>query len=187
MDWLDTETKVLLQHSPPEKLAPPDTATFTLVVLAFYSDDHPAMINAAQRAAGVLADEAERLLRRQPPVPVKTGLSYPDAQIAQFELICCDAVSVIIADEVVAEASADYLADLYARLRKSDEFAMVTVRSDSIPGGPSGREFCNRYLGGREPVWPFVTSMMRKKARIMQHWAARIGGSMTIVAEAVDA
>lgn len=31
--WLDTETKALLQHVPPEKYAPPDTDTFTLVLL----------------------------------------------------------------------------------------------------------------------------------------------------------
>ena len=40
MDWLDTETKALLQRSPPEKLAPPDTATFSLVLLAFAGVDH---------------------------------------------------------------------------------------------------------------------------------------------------
>ncbi len=31
--WLDTETKALLQQVPPEKLAPPDTGKFTLVIL----------------------------------------------------------------------------------------------------------------------------------------------------------
>ncbi len=31
--WLDTETKALLQHVPPEKYAPPATGTFALVLL----------------------------------------------------------------------------------------------------------------------------------------------------------
>lgn len=186
MDWLDTETKALLQHSPPEKLAPPDTATFALVVLSLCGDDRRAVASVVQRAADVSAEEAERILRRRMPATVKTGLSYPDAQIAQFELICCDAVSVIIADEVVAQARADYLADLYARLRKSDEFALVPVRIDSLPDSPSGRAFCDRYLGGHMPVSPVVTSLMRKKARIMQHWATRIGGCMTVLPEPTD-
>ena len=85
-----------------------------------------------QRAAEAPADEAERILGRGLPAPVKKGLSHPDAQTAQFELMSCDAVSVFVADEVVAQAPADYLADLYARLLKSEEFELVTVRIDSV-------------------------------------------------------
>ena len=125
MDWLDTETKALLQRLPPEKLAPPDTATFTLVLLAVAGLNRHALLSAVQRAARVSPEEAEHMLSRRLPISVKKGLSYPDAQIAQFELICCDAVSLFLADEVVAEASADYLTGLYAKLRKSDEFELV--------------------------------------------------------------
>ena len=57
-------------------------------------------------------------------------------------------VSVIIPDEVVAGAPADYLADLYAKLRKIDEFELVAVRIDFVPDSPKVQEFCNRFLNG---------------------------------------
>ena len=186
MNWLDTETKALLQRLPPEKLAPPDTATFALILLAVEGHDHNAVARAVQRVAKASGDGVERLLSGRLPICVKKGLSYPDVQIGQFELICCDAVSVIIADEVVANASADYLANLYATLRKSDEFASVTARIDSVPDSPKGQEFCNRFLGGRKPASSAAMKLMRKKAHIMQHWATRIGGRMTIVSEQAE-
>ena len=51
MDWLDTETKALLQRSPPEKFAPPDAGTFALVLLADRGRDHRAIVGAVQRDA----------------------------------------------------------------------------------------------------------------------------------------
>ncbi|MGA2032217.1 MAG: hypothetical protein ABSG68_08185 [Thermoguttaceae bacterium] len=183
MDWLDTETKALLQRSPPEKLAPPDTATFALVLLAVLGHDRHALMRAVQRAARASAEEAGRILSRRLPAPAKKGLTYVDAQIAQFELICCDAISVIIADEVVEAASAGYLTDLYANLQKIDEFEMVAIRIDLIPDDPRGDEFCDRFLSGQRPPMPVVMEFMRKKARIMQHWADKIGGRITIVSQ----
>ena len=183
MDWLDTETKALLQHSPPKKLAPPDTATFALILLAIGEHDHNDLVRAVQRVAKASEDEAGRLLSGRLPVCVKKGLSYTDGQIGQFELICCDAVSVIIADEVLANAPPDYLTDLYAELRKIDEFELVTIRIDSIPDSSRGQEFCNRFFSGRKPASSAAMKLMRKKARIMQHWTTGIGVQMTIVSE----
>jgi hypothetical protein len=183
MDWLDTETKALLERSPPERLAPEDTAAFTLVLLAIRDYDRDALAQAVQRAARASAAEAERILSYPLPLPVKKGLTYSDAQIAQFELICCDAISVIIADAVVAEAPADYLVDLYARLQGIDEFRLVGIRTDLIPDSPAGREFRDRFLRGREANVPGVTKVMRKKARIMRHWAAKIGGRVAVLSE----
>ena len=183
-DWLDTETKALLQRSPPEKLAPPDTRTFALVLLGFAVQNDHASSSFATHCIDL--EKAGRLLSGPSPVCVKKGLSYSDAQIGQFELICRDAASVIIADEVVAEAPADYLADLYAKLRKIDEFELVTVRIDSVPDGPRGQAFCNRFLNEWKPDSPVEVKLMRKKARIMQRWATRIGVSMTIVPGRVE-
>ena len=183
MDWLDTETKALLQQLPPEKLAPPDTVAFTLVLLAVRGDDRSGLLRAVQRAAQVAMDDAERIASRGFPASIKTGLSYTDVQIAQFELICCDAVSAFIADEVVAEAPADYLTDLYAKLLRSDEFELVSVRIDSIPGSPMGQEFCDRFLSGRRPIAPAVVDLMRKKARIMEHWAKKLGGRVATLSK----
>jgi hypothetical protein len=170
MDWLDTETKALLQRSPPEKLAPPDMATFALVLLA---------CDVQQGVAEAWESEADRVRSGRLPVCVKKGLTYSDGQIAHFELLCRDAASVIIADDVVAEAPADYLAGLYEELRRIDEFELVTVLIYSLPDGPIGQEFFDRFLRGRKPALAFPLKLMRKKARIMQHWAARIGGLMT--------
>jgi hypothetical protein len=181
MNWLDTETKALLQRSPPGKLAPADAATFALILLAYAVHDQNLLVRALQQIAETSEGRARRLLGGRLPACVKNSLSYTDAQIGQFELICRDAVSVIIADEVVANAPADYLADLYAKLRKIDEFELVIARIDSLPDSPSGHEFCNRFLSGRKPPPSFPVELMRKKARIMQHWATRIGGRMTLV------
>ena len=50
-NWLDTETKALLQGVPPEKFAPPDTATFTLVLLTTGGPAGNAILIAVGRAA----------------------------------------------------------------------------------------------------------------------------------------
>ncbi|MGO8690201.1 MAG: hypothetical protein ACLQLG_11245 [Thermoguttaceae bacterium] len=183
MDWLDTETKALLQKLPPEKLAPPDTTAFTLVLLAVRGQDRRGLLKAVQRAAQVSMDDAQRIVSRQFPATIRAGLSYTDAQIAQFELVCGDAASAFIADEVVAEAPVDYLTDLYAKLLRSDEFELVPVRIDTIPDTPTGEEFCDRFLSGRKPSVPAVAELMRKKARIMEHWAKKIGGRVAVLPE----
>jgi hypothetical protein len=76
MKWLDTETKALLQGVPPEKLASPATATFTLVLLAVGELGYNAILNTIQRAANVSIDEAERFLRHRLQIPVKR-MAYP--------------------------------------------------------------------------------------------------------------
>jgi hypothetical protein len=106
--------------------------------------------------------------------------------IAQFELICSDAVSVLIADEVVAEAPVGYMAEHYTKLRKSDEFKLVDFRIDSVPDNPSGQQFYDRSLSGRKPISSSIIKLMRKKARIMQHWAIKIGCRISIVSEQND-
>jgi hypothetical protein len=181
MDWLDTETKASLQRSPPKKLAPPNTATFTVVLLAVHGHNRPALVRAVQRAAQVSADEATSIVSRPLPAQVKKGLTYLDGQIAQFELIACDAISVIIPDEVVATGSAHYLAELYSSLQNIDEFETVPVRVEAIPDDPKGQAFCEIFFGGQKPTLPAVVRAMRKKARIMQHWAEKIGGHVTVV------
>ena len=121
MDWLDTETKALLQHSPPKNLRLPiRRPSRHLAGNRGARSQRPCEGGATGSKA--LEDEAGRLLSGRLPVCVKKGLSYTDGQIGQFELICCDAVSVIIADEVLANAPPDYLTDpmqSFARLTNS--------------------------------------------------------------------
>ena len=64
-------------------------------------------------------------------------------------------------------------------LLNSREFRPVPVRIDLVRDNPSGKEFCDRFLGGRKPGASAV-KLVRKKAKIMQHWAATIGVRMNI-------
>ena len=117
---------------------------------------------------------------RPVPVSVRGQLSYANA-LGQFELIACDAVSVILMDEVVNTAPADYLAGLYADLCESPEFRSVSLRIESIPADKRGRDFLVRFTGAASPELPLELRVMTKKARIMEHWGTKIGGKVTIV------
>jgi hypothetical protein len=177
--WLDTETKAILRPSPPEKIAPPITATFALVLLAIRGDASR-LCQAVERIRGRSREDARRVVAHSLPVVVQRGLAQEDALLGQFELICCDDVSVFVADEVVAGASAGYMADLYATLLNSVEFATVDVRLESVPAGESGQQFIERFLGPVSLQLPAELTMMRKKARIMEHWARKIGGRLAV-------
>ncbi len=91
--WLDTETKALLQKSPPKKLAPPDTAMFSLVLLSIYRHDIEREIRAIRRILQTSNVEARHLLGKPLPVRITEGLTHSDALLGQFELISCDSVS----------------------------------------------------------------------------------------------
>lgn len=181
MDAPKTETDAKLERLPPEKEAPAADRAFTLVLVDVCSDNRQSLIEAVCRAAGASPAEAERLLARRLPVCVKQGLTYTDGQIAQFELLCGDAISVIVPDEVVATAPAEYLAELYTDLRNIDEFQPVAVCIHVLPDDANGQAFCDRFLNGRRPDLPATAVSLRKKARLMQCWADKIGGRVTVV------
>ena len=187
IDWLDTETKSLLQPSPPEKLAPPDTASFALVLLAHRGHDHRALVGAVQRAAQTSVEQAELIASRRLPIAVRRGLTYSDAQIGQFELICCDSISVFLDDGVAADGDRQYLRELYAQLRTSPEFQPVSIAIRFIPDTDAGRRFCDQFLSsavrttfryGSEIA--LLDRVFRKKARLMALWASEIGAKMAI-------
>jgi hypothetical protein len=178
--WLDTETKAILQRSPPEKLAPPDTATFALVLLTVQRASRDRLVAAVERVREVTRDEAAKVLTQPLPAVVKRGLSYEDAVLGQFEFIACDAISIFLADEVVTDAPEGYLGELYADVSHSAEFELVSVRIESMPADAKGREFLNRFVGVLTAQFPLELTGMRKKARIMEHWAAKIGGRVVV-------
>jgi hypothetical protein len=181
--WLDTETRAMLQREPPKKLAPPDTATFALVLLAVPERGQTQLLKAIERATECSPQEALRILGRKPPLPLKAGLSHEDAMLGQFELVCCDAVSVFLADDILTHAARNYLPDLYEQLLKSPEFEPVSVLVESVPANPRGEKFLGQFLDRTECAFPIKLQTLRKKARIMEHWAAKIGGRVTIVPE----
>ncbi len=178
--WLDTETKALLQRAPPEKLAPPDIGIFTLVLLAFQRESLERLVAAVERVQNAARGEAIKVLALPLPTPIKRGLSYEDALLGQFDLIACDAVSVFLADEIVSDAPKSYLTELYSDVRKSLEFELVSVRIESVPFDAKGRDFLDRFIGVTAPQLPLELTAMKKKARIMEHWATKIGGRVVV-------
>ena len=180
--WLDPQTKEILQPQPPERIAPPTLPQYSLVLLEA-GGDRARMLRAVRRVNDCDDSEAADLLQRRFPLIVNTDLSHHDALLGQFELVCCDAIGVFISSEVVAMAEPYYLRDLYARLRHSPEFqeAIITVRS--VPKTQEGLKFVDQFLGlsetdGVDQGFPVNLPVLQKKARIMAHWASRIGADV---------
>ena len=85
-----------------------------------------------------------------------------------------DGSLVFLRDEVVRNAVPSYLRELYADLRTGDEFAPVIVHLKSIPDNEDGRRFLLQFFGQFLGIGA-THQVARKKARIMAHWAARLG------------
>lgn len=174
-DWLDTQTKALSHFVPPQKLAPADTGMFALVLLTIEIRNCDRVALALRRILRGPDDEVHRVLGSPLPIAVTHGLSHEDALLGQCELICCDCISVFVRKEVATRADPWYLAGLYSQLRKSQEFEVVSARIESVPDNPQGEAFLATFLGHVRRWFPIDLKIMRKKARIMQHWAAKIG------------
>jgi hypothetical protein len=181
--WLDTQTKALLQQVPPEKLAPADTGMFTLVLLAIETKNRYRVAQAIAEILKGSRDAVQRVLAQPLPRVVKSTLSHADALLGQFEFICCDCVSVFLADGIVEQAPRAYLVDLYAQLRQSREFEVIPARIESLPNSPEGDAFLYRFLGQTLRQFPTKLQIMRKKARIMEHWAEKIGGRVVVLTD----
>lgn len=172
-DWLDTQTKAQLAADPPDKLAPPIVSGFSLVLL--------------QRGPDRL--RVERILTRlvvnlasistECPCVVRRGLSLADALLGQFEFICADSISIFVGDEVAQNAPPTYLNDLFGRLRKSPEFQLVTVCVRSVPDDDRGIRFLEQFFGHALKL-PATQVVAYKKARIMQHWASKLGAVVDV-------
>ena len=171
--WLDTQTKAILQGCPPEKLAPPDIAEFSLVLIE--TGEHPDRLQMAVDRLSPTLHGKVKLSPEACPQVLATGLMVQDAMIGQFELICCDAISVFVRDEVALEGSRDYLRDLYSRLSSSAEFVKVEVSIKSVPETDRGKRFLHQFLGleSELAVFPIRKRFAWKKARIMAHWAEK--------------
>jgi len=172
-DWLDAETKAQLASNPPNKLAPPAVGGYTLVLL-----ERGYNRQRVNRTLAALIDDPAKL-RKQSPLVVNTQLSLSDALEAQFELICADSISVFLDDEIFLNASATYLVELFAELRKSPEFEPVRVRVSSVPNDERGARYLEQFFGEALNL-PITQIVPRKKAHIMQHWAGKVGAIMEL-------
>lgn len=181
---LKTQTKAALQKLVPEKLAPATTQTFSIVVLSCdFQPDHDRHVHAYERVLSTSRMDAEFQSTRKPPFVLKQGLSVEDALLAQFELVCGDIVSAFISDSVVSHAEPSYLAELYRSLVVGEEFDKLNVCIHSIPETESGVTFVHEFIGPFAPDLPHTMIAMRKKARIMQYWAKKIGLELEVVGQ----
>jgi hypothetical protein len=183
MNWIDTETKAILQRDHEEPLAPAKVAEFALV-LGPKGVDRERLIRAVCRINDCSRSEAIALLNQPSPVTINLDLTEEDATLGQFELVCCEAISAVVRSEVAGEADRGYLAELLQQVSRSPEFQPATIRIDDVPMTEAGRKLVDQFLGmdlGRlkELGFPRRFAMPAKKARIMKHWAARVGAQVS--------
>ncbi len=184
--WLDTETKALLQPTPPEKSTSIGVSGFTLVLLK-KGLEPDRIARALQRIWRDPRRSAASVLLGSCPVVVRSGLVVEEALAGQFELICCDCISVFVRDEIAAEGASEYLRQLYSQLRLSPEFEPVFLAIQFVPDSDLGRRFCDQFLStaaGKSVRFGCDFLMrdrvFRKKARMMAHWATEIGVRLAI-------
>jgi hypothetical protein len=179
MNWIDSETKAILQRQDEPPLSPPKVTEFALV-LGSRGVDGERLIRAVCRINACSRSSAIALLSRPSPVTINLDLTEEDATMGQFELVCCEAISAVVRSEVAGEGDREYLAELLQIVSRSPEFQPVTIRIDDVPSTEDGRKFLDQFLGTdlREPRQldlPRRVTMPAKKARIMKHWATRVG------------
>jgi len=184
-EWLDPQTLEMLHREPPVQDAPARLPDFSLILLEA-AGNQERMRRAVRRINDCSDSDARELLARPLPLVVNADLSFHDAALGQFELVCCDAIAVLLASRVAARAEEPYLKQLFARLHRSDEFRDVTLRVGYVPGTEEGRRFLDQFLGlvgveAETQQFPTDMHMYYKKARIMVHWAARIGAEVRIM------
>jgi len=181
MNWLDTRTKEFLQWVQNDKLAPPKTAEFALVLLR-KGQDHERLVDAITQINKCSGPHAADLANRRTPVTINLDLTEEEALWGQFELICSDAISIFLRTEIVVQNDRLYLWPLFQKILQSSEFLPATVRISDVPETESGEMFVEQFLG-RVPVkrvFPVAIGMPFKKARIMEHWARKIGAGLKI-------
>jgi hypothetical protein len=180
-NWLDTETKAMLQQAPPEKFAPPKTGKFALVLLK-KGHDRTRIIQALTKIPELSTDKSEHLVTQSCPLLVASELSLSEAILGQFELVCADTISVFIKNEIVSSVPRSQLRQICSPFQACEEFENVSVNVTLIPQTDQGKQFVDQFLGGMAHVaycphrgYYYEGKVMRKKARIMSYWAEKIG------------
>lgn len=179
--WLDTQTKAILDQTPPNKLAPPDTKSYSLVLISVFRHQPERLSRAIRRIYPDSWEQAQVRLSHPMPVVLRHQMTMSDALMGQFELICADAISVFIPDSVIELASSDYLTNTYNALLQSNEFEETSIVVDSIPRDAQGSEFMDQFFGSSDDLFSTLVVPF-KKARIMLHWAGKIGAKVRLIA-----
>ena len=181
MNWLDTETKAILQKANEPKLAPSRAAEFALVMVQ-KGPDRQRLVRAISRINECSESKAAELAERPAPVTINSDLSEEDALFGQFELISCDSIGVFIRSEVLGQSGKGYIQALFGKILQSAEFKPVKVKVVEVPETESGQKFVDQFLGmtilRQKLVFPLSVEVPFKKARIMMHWATRVGAQV---------
>jgi hypothetical protein len=182
-NWLDTETKSLLDPDYPNKIAPATLPEYSLILLESGNDDDR-LIDAIKSINECNTDDAFKLLQSPTPLVVNNDLSLEKAIWGQFELICCDSISVFISAEITNDGNPSYLEYLYSRLKTSSEFELTRVSIRDVPKSNEGNRFLRQFFGPQHfntITFPSNSIIHFKKARIMKHWAIKIGIDLDII------
>ena len=181
MYWLDTQTKEILQKSRVHDMAPPKAAEFALILLR-KGGDQRRLIGAVAEIKKCSESNARATVSRELPLTLDPGLTEGEALWGQFQLICCDAISIFIRSEVLVQNERGYLWPLYQKVLHSPEFSPVRVKLNKVPPTESGEKFLEQFLGdfSSTSALPLTLSIPFKKARIMEHWATRIGAQLKL-------
>lgn len=135
---------------------------------------------------GISQEKAASLLSLPCPIPLACDLSITDSVLGQFELVCSDAISLFLKSDIV-QADVEYLNHLCSQCRWSSEFEWIDLNIFSIPRADQGRRFVQQFLGATAALsfdadsnFQFKGQVMRKKARVMAHWAQKIGAKVDV-------
>lgn len=170
--WLDLQTQEQLCSDPPKKRAPPVVAGYSLVLLerGYDRDRVDTVVQSLAHSPAIAGAECPFVLRR--------SLDLTEALECQFELICADSISVFIDDAVLSNGRPDYLNQLFVRLRASTEFKPTRIKVTDVPATEEGDRFLTQFFG-KVLAAPITQVVAYKKARIMEHWAAKLGVDFT--------
>src|SRR5437899_8827358 len=144
MNWLDTETKAILQPEDEPPLSPPKVAEFGLV-LGYWGTNRERLVRAVCRINACSRSAALTLLAQPWPVTVKSDLTEEEATLGQFELVCCAGIAAVVRSEVAEQADREYLKDLLQSVSRSPEFRSVTVTIDHVPMTEQGERFVDQF------------------------------------------
>ena len=169
-DWLDRETRSILQPSFPKSATAIAVEGYSLLLIRPGGDRNRLGEFVSELRANHVAN-----LSRIKNVVVQQ-LTLEEALAAQLTLSCCDCVSAFVSDTIIFDDNAVYLARLCDAVQSSPEFKETEVIIKSMSDDPLARKFCWQFLGmaiGHK--FPMTVSVFQKKARLMRHWAARCG------------
>lgn len=162
-----------------DELESAETAEFALVLLR-KGPDRRRLVDAIIEINKCSEANANMLATRATPITVRADLTEAEAVWGQFELICCDAVSIYLRSEVIEENDESYLRPLFKTFSESLEFRPATVNIIRVPATESGEKFLKQFAGSSALAcaFPMTFTVPFKKARIMEQWAARVGAEM---------